>query len=125
MADAYAIYHDAVRSEDYAPAIAALGALADRGGDAVRALSLRSHLRLLAGDAAGALGDLDRAVGLAPGSGALRYSRAEVHRAGGAHRPALADLCEAVLLAHAAGDDGLIDAAEHAFAAILEGLRSG
>jgi tetratricopeptide (TPR) repeat protein len=118
-------YHECVAVREYARGIEAIGALIDGKGVGVhQELSLRSSLHSLAGDHARALADLDRAIEMAPGHGALYHDRGELHRRNGAYRLALRDYSEAVLLAHAAGDDGLIDAVEHFFIAILEDMRT-
>jgi len=118
------LYRECVRSEEYESGIQALSKMIAEGIETGTALSLRSHLYQLAGNHSQATQDLDRAIALKPESGALYHNRGSLRHTAKNYRLALADFCEAVLLAHAVGDDDLIDAAEHHFGAILEALRT-
>ena len=118
------VYHACARTRDYAHGIETLGALLEEGGDTAQVLHLRASLYTMAGDPVRALEDLDAAVAAGPVWGGLYYDRGALHHGAGNHRRALSDLSEAVLMAHEAGDEDLIDAAEHIVIAVFEAMRA-
>ena len=124
MTKASKIYHASVRDERYAQGIQALSALIAEGVETATALQLRANLHVLVGDRGRAIQDLDQAIRLSPEQRGLYHDRGSLHRADGESRLALADLCEAAVLAHEAGDDDLIDAVEHHVLAVLEEMRN-
>jgi tetratricopeptide (TPR) repeat protein len=124
MTESLKIYHRCLAAGDYEQGITELGLIISKADNVGHALSLRSHLFHLMGDEAEALRDLDRAIELGYGSGAIYYDRGCLHHRAKRYRLALSDLCEAVCLADQDDDDGLIDAAEHVFAEIFEEMRN-
>lgn len=119
------IYSDSIATKDFDGGIQALDTLIRDGIETQHALQFRSHLHFQAGNNAQAMRDLDNAIALGVKTGGLYYDRGVLHHHLGEHYLALRDFCEAVNLASAAGDDDLIDAAEHHFIEILDTMRSG
>ncbi len=118
------IYSECVQTGNYEPSFDTLSALILKGDDVCRGLQLRSHLHYLAGNAGLAKSDLNEAISLAPSSAGLFYDRGSLHHHNNDYYLALRDFSDAVNLAHAVGDDDLIDAVEHHIIDILEKMRS-
>lgn len=121
---AHQIYSECVSHGNYDCGIEELDRLILEGVDIQRSLQLRSHLHHLAGNPTQAMLDLNLAIEQDPESGGLYYDRGVLHQHQSAYHLALKDFCEAVHFASAAGDDDLIDAAEHHFIELLENMRS-
>ncbi|WP_435577877.1 hypothetical protein [Gilvibacter sp.] len=94
------------------------------GEDICSALSLRSHLHYLTANNDQAKHDLNAAIELDSQRRGLYYDRGVLHSHMKEYYLALKDFCEAVNLAQLAGDNDLIDAAEHHFIELLEKMRS-
>ena len=118
------IYSQAVSSKNYNLGIEKLSEMIHEGVDTCSALSLRSHLHYLTANTIQAKRDLNDAIELEPKVRGLYYDRGILHHHMKEYYLALKDFCEAVNLAQIAGDDDLIDAAEHHFIEILEKMRS-
>lgn len=93
-------------------ALVALDAEASTWGD-VRLVSIRAHIKLLAGDGQGALADFGRAIELEQECGSNYYNRGWAHEQLGMKREALCDFSRCAEIAKATSDEELLDAVEH------------
>ncbi|MDC7997988.1 hypothetical protein [Gilvibacter sediminis] len=118
------VYSRAISSKDFYSGIQTLSEMIQNGEDPCSALSLRSHLHYLTANNDLAKRDLNDAISLEPESRGLYYDRGVLHSHMKEHYLALKDFCEAVNLAQMAGDNDLIDAAEHHFIELLENMRT-
>lgn len=122
--EASKIYARAISEEKYNQGIEKLSELIDTNLNISNALQLRAHLYTLVNNKVQAKRDLNEAITLDPQSSGLFYDRGCLHQQLKEYNLALKDFCEAVNLAHIAGDSELIYATEHHFTEILEEMVS-